>query len=130
MFIFRDDISQQNWDDIIATPSKEANDWRNFKNLLNIINNEIKQAKAYYYNDALNTNKDNSRITWRIINELLSKKSNNSSVKEIIHNSTPFVIQMSCQMPLTTTSLVYGQDLQIRCPIMEVAIQFGLFKWD
>ena len=106
MFIFRDDISQQNWDDIIATPSKEANDWRNFKNLRNIVNNEIKQAKAYYYNDALNTNKDNSRITWRIINELLSKKSNNSSVKEIIHNSTPFVIQMSCQMPLTITSLV------------------------
>ena len=27
-----------------------------------------------------------SRITWRIINELLSKKSNSSSVKEVIQN--------------------------------------------
>jgi hypothetical protein len=53
-----------------------------------MVNNEVGKAKESYYKDALNTNKGNSQNTWRIINELLSKKSKNCSVKEIVHNGT------------------------------------------
>ena len=71
-----------------ATRSKVPNDWRNFKNIRNMVNNEVRTAKESYYKDALNTIKGNSQNTWRIINELLSKKSKNCSVKEIVHNGT------------------------------------------
>jgi hypothetical protein len=53
-----------------------------------MVNNEIRKAKESYYKDALNTNKGNSQNTWQIINELLSKKSKNCSVTEIVHNGT------------------------------------------
>jgi hypothetical protein len=63
------------------------------KLLRNQVNYEIKQAKESYYKDALNTNKGNSRETWRIINELRSKRPKCSSIKEIIHNGTSIINQ-------------------------------------
>ena len=71
-----------------ANRSNDSNDWRIFKTLRNQVNYEIKQAKESYYKDAQNTNKGNSRETWRFINELRSKRPKCSSIKEIIHNGT------------------------------------------
>ena len=77
-----------------ANRSNYSNDWRIFKTLRNQVNYEIKQAKESYYKDALNTNKGiNSRETWRIINELRSKRPKCSSIKEIIHNGTSIINQ-------------------------------------
>jgi len=45
--------------------------------------NEIKQAKEQFFKNALHENEGNSRLTWRIINELTSRKILSSSVKEI-----------------------------------------------
>ena len=42
----------------------------------------------YPFTDSLDSNKGNSRETWRIINELHSKRSKCSSIKEIVHNGT------------------------------------------
>ena len=74
-----------------ASWSKDAKDWRIFKTLQNKVNNEIKQSKESYYKNALNTNKGNSRETWRIINELRSKRHKCTSVKEIILNGTSII---------------------------------------
>ena len=57
-----------------ANRSNDSNDWRIFKTLRNQVKYENKQAKESYYKDALNTNKGNSRETWRIINERTSFK--------------------------------------------------------
>ena len=76
-----------------ASRSKDSNDWRMFKALRNqvIMNFEIKQAKVSFYRDALDSNKGNSRETWRIISELRSKRSKCSSIKEIVHNGTSII---------------------------------------
>ena len=74
-----------------ASRSKDSNDWYMFKALRNEVNFEIKQAKVSFYRDALDSNKGNSRETWRIINELRSKKSKCSSIKEIVHNCTSII---------------------------------------
>ena len=69
-----------------ASRSKDANDWLQFKKCRNLVNNEIKKAKELYYKRALDENEGNSRQTWRIVNELTSRKTNNCSIKEINSN--------------------------------------------
>ena len=81
-----------------ASRSKDCNDWRMFKALRNQVNFEIKQAKVSFYRDALDSNKGNSRETWRIINEL--------------HNGTSILLtQMSCKTHLMIIFQVLGLDL-------------------
>ena len=95
-----------------ASRSKDSNDWRMFKALRNQVNFEIKQAKVSFYRDALDSNKGNSRETWRIINELRSKRSKCSSIKEIVHNGTSILLtQMSCKTHLMIIFQVLGLDL-------------------
>jgi Sec7-like guanine-nucleotide exchange factor len=47
------------------------------------VNNEIKFAKKAHYMNACHENESNVKKTWGIINELTSKKQNNSHVKVI-----------------------------------------------
>jgi len=51
----------------------------------NRVNNEIKTAKQNYYNSAFEENFNNSKKTWKVVNELTSRNQakNNSFVKEI-----------------------------------------------
>jgi hypothetical protein len=44
--------------------------YKTYRNLLNVL---IKKAKINYYNDRLSQCKDNSRMTWKCISELLNK---------------------------------------------------------
>jgi len=66
-----------------AIPSGNACDWMIFKKCCNAVNSEIKQVKEKFFKNALRENKGNSRMTWRIINELTSRKIHSSSVKGI-----------------------------------------------
>ena len=96
-----------------ASRSKYSNDWRMFKALRNQVNLEIiKQAKVSFYRDALDSNKGNSRETWRIINELSSYRSKCSSIKEIVQRITVHLLltQMSCQTHLMIIFQVLGLD--------------------
>ena len=69
-----------------ASRSKDANDWLQFKKCRNLVNNEIKKAKELYYKRALDENEGNSSQTWKIVNELTSRKTNNCCIKEIKSN--------------------------------------------
>lgn len=53
---------------IKAIRSNNSNDWRNFKNLRDVVNNEITLAKEICYNDVLNTNNGDSRLTYHLAN--------------------------------------------------------------
>ena len=66
-----------------AIRSGNACDWLIFKKCRNAVNNEIKQAKEQFFKNALRESEGNSRLTWRIINELTSRKPHSSSVREI-----------------------------------------------
>ena len=49
----------------------------------NIINNDIKTSKAFYYSNAFIQSKGNPRKTWQTFNELTSRRVNNTTVKEL-----------------------------------------------
>ena len=66
-----------------ASKSKDASDWRRFKQSRNQLNIDIRLAKETYYKDALHENEGDSRQTWRIVNELTSRKTVNLNIKEI-----------------------------------------------
>ena len=76
--------------------SNDPRDWAKYKQLRNTINNNIKTSKASYYSNACSQSKGNSRKTWQTIKELTSRRTNNTTVKElkrngsIISNSTEF----------------------------------------
>ena len=62
---------------IIASVTKTAEDWSNFKTSLNQVNNAIKNAKRSYYYNTFKTCDGNSRKAWKVINEVTSRKSDN-----------------------------------------------------
>lgn len=66
-----------------AIRSGNAYDWMIFKKFRNAVNSEIKQAKEKFFKNTLCENQGNSRLTWRIINELTSINIHSSSVKGI-----------------------------------------------
>ena len=71
---------------IKAIRSNDLSDWRVFRNCRNTVNNDVKLAKEMYSKNAFHENEGNSRKTWGIINELTSRKSNNSHITEIKQN--------------------------------------------
>ena len=79
-----------------AMASNDPRDWAKYKKLRNTINNNIKTSKASYYSNALSQSKSNSRKTWQTINELTSRHTNNTAVKEYWSWMTPlFLILVS-----------------------------------
>ena len=71
-----------------ASLSNNPDEWAAFKRTRNLVNNEIKIAKALYYTNSLHENKNNLKNTWKVINELTSRKQYNSHVSEINVNGT------------------------------------------
>ena len=66
----------------------DPRDWAKYKKLRNTINNNIKTSKASYYSNAFSQSKGNSRKTWQTINELTSRRTNNTTVKELKLNGS------------------------------------------
>ena len=73
---------------IKAIRSKDPNDWAVFKTTRNSVNNDIKNARKLYYNNAFHEYKNNSKKTWSIINELTSRKQKSSQIHEINRNGS------------------------------------------
>ena len=71
---------------IQATRSNDPNDWAIFKRIRNSVNNEIKHAKKLHYTNTLHENRNNSKKTWNIINDITSRKQRNCQIKEIKQN--------------------------------------------
>ena len=56
--------------------------------VLHTINNNIKTSKASYYSNAFSQSKGNSPKTWQTINELTSRRTNNTTVEELKLNGS------------------------------------------
>ena len=63
---------------------KLLGDWAKYKELRNTRNNNIKTPKASYYSYAFSQSKGNSRKTCLTVNERTSRRTNNTTVKELI----------------------------------------------
>ena len=71
-----------------AIASNDPRDWAKYKKLRNTINNNIKTSKASYFSNAFSQSKGNSRKTWQTINNLASRRTNNTTVKEVKLNGS------------------------------------------
>ena len=65
---------------------KNPQDWDEVQRVRNKVNSKVKIAKESYYKQSFTEHKNDSRRTWQTINELTSRKSNTSSIKELIVN--------------------------------------------
>jgi hypothetical protein len=70
--------------------SKNEKSYKNYKNKLNHI---IKRAKKKYYEDQLIKYKQNSRMMWKTLNELLNKPKKNTKIsKTFVENCSSNII--------------------------------------
>lgn len=66
-----------------VSKSKDASDWLRLKQSRNKLNMDIRLAKETYCKDGLHENEGDSCQTWRIVNELTTRKTPNLNIKEI-----------------------------------------------
>ena len=71
-----------------AMASNDPHDLAKYKKLRNTINSNIKTSKASYYSNAFSQSKGDSRKTWQTINELSSRRTNSTTVKEFKLNGS------------------------------------------
>ena len=58
-------------------------DWAVYIRLRNKINGEVKSTKASYYANVFTQTNGDSRKTWQMTNELISRQKNSESMKEL-----------------------------------------------
>ena len=71
---------------IKAINSNDPHDWACFKRMRNKVNVAIRQAKELFYKNKFSKSDGNPRKTWQVINELTSRKTGRSSVRELSLN--------------------------------------------
>ena len=69
--------------------------WQQFRELRNLVNNQIKLAKSKYYQDSVNANKDNPSNLWKALNELTSRNKSGTNPSCIISEEKPVTDQKS-----------------------------------
>ena len=67
-----------------AIKSGSQNDWLTFKKAKNAVNYSIRCAKSVYYRHKLNENVGDQKTTWKVLNDLMGKKSAVTEVNEIL----------------------------------------------
>ena len=67
-----------------AIKSGSQDDWSTFKKARNAVNYSIRCAKSEYYHYKLNENAGDQKATWKVLNDLMGKKSAATEVNEIL----------------------------------------------
>ena len=63
--------------------TKDANDWNEYRNARNTVNNEIKKRRSNYYKEASIAHKENPSKLWNTINEVCNRKPERAIVKNL-----------------------------------------------
>ena len=83
---------------------KNPNDfvWSQFKKARNEVNDLVKKTKRDYFMTQINTGKRDPKNTWRLINELTSRKTsvNSNSSWEICHRCAKILLAVEHKMQL------------------------------
>ena len=67
-----------------AVTLKDESAWDEYKNMRNAVNREVNTTKRIYYDNVVTLNRNEPKILWRKINDLVrEKKSSNSNVHDI-----------------------------------------------
>ena len=57
--------------------------WLAYRRQRNIVSSEIKKVKKQYFQSEININRGNSKETWKILNDAMGKKSENTEINKI-----------------------------------------------
>ena len=68
----------------IKSGTRSQNDWSTFKKARNAVNYSIRCTKSEYYRHKLNENAGDQKVTWKVLNDLMEKKSAVTEVNEIL----------------------------------------------
>ena len=83
-------IHKRNYMKKIAIQENSATAWERYKQTRNEVNNAIKSAKKQYFTHNLEVNKMNPRKTWKLIDDLCSRKCGRiRNISEIKVNNEP-----------------------------------------
>ena len=74
-----------------ATKTKNVDDWENFKRQKNFVNKEVKRVKKSFYRTEIERNRGDFKGTWRVLNNLMNRISNNTMINEIKISSSESV---------------------------------------
>ena len=99
-----------------AIRSKDPSDWTEFRKQRNLVNARIKRAKQAYYLNAFHEAEGDIRNTWRVINELTSRKTVNSSINEIKVNENSITGAPELADTFNTHFSTIGVDLANEIP--------------
>jgi hypothetical protein len=57
--------------------------WLAYRRQRNVVSSEIKKVKKQYFQSEINTSRGNSKKTWKILNDAMGRKSENTEVNKI-----------------------------------------------
>ena len=66
-----------------ATKTQNVDDWENFKRQKSFVNKKVKRVKKSFYRTEIEQNRGDFKGTWRVLNNLMNCKSNNTMINEI-----------------------------------------------
>ena len=69
--------------------------WQQFRELRNLVNNQVKLARSKYYQDSVNANKNNPSNLWKTLNELTPRTKSGTNPSCIISEEKPVTDQKS-----------------------------------
>ena len=64
--------------------------WLIYKKQRNLVTSEIKKVKKQYFQNEINRNRGNSKETWKILNDAMGKKLENTEINELSNDSDYF----------------------------------------
>ena len=95
--------------------------WSQFKKAPNEVNNLVKKAKRDYFMTQINTAKRNPKNTWRLINELTSRKTSvNSNVKVIKQEGVTLTNSADIANTFNNYFTTIGDNLANKTPCSDV----------
>ena len=85
--------------------------WQQFRELRNLVNNQVKLAKSKYYQNSVNANKNNPSNLWKTLNELTSRTKSGTNPSCIISEEKPVTDQKSIATTLNEYFTSIGTKL-------------------
>ena len=83
-----------------AMKSNSPGDWLHFKEKRNAVNQLVKRTKKLYYQDEIKNSAGNPKETWKVLNNLMGKKTNGTELNKININECDLITKpRTLQMP-------------------------------
>ena len=85
----KQEMFQRDWLKKHAIKTCQPDDWKAYKKQKICVDKKVKRAKKDYYEKQIKQNSGDPRATWKILNDLMGKKSNSTQINELETETDP-----------------------------------------